>query len=306
MLFLEGMLAGVIVGAVYALIGVGLSMIYGVMRVVNFAHGDFLVISSFSAWWLYSNLNLDPITSLVIILPISFLIGFVLYYVVVKRLQTSDQPETASFLAFFGISLMLMYLTNFIFGATPRGIPFPYEHILPISTQLGKITLSTSRIISLLVVCIIISLLIYYLYKTRIGKGIRAVIQHKEAAQILGINTNYISAIAMGIGLVTVSIAGILVMLVFPSISSKLAINYTTIAFVVIILGGLRQPLGALLGGIVYGMAESITTLYMPMGYAHALTFLIMITVVMVKPEGLLADVKWWKRHQYREEGESA
>ncbi|MBS4021375.1 MAG: branched-chain amino acid ABC transporter permease [Dethiobacter sp.] len=296
MILIEAILSGIIVGAVYALIGVGLSMIYGVMKVVNFAHGDLLVFSSFTAWFLYRRMAMDPLVSLFIILPVSFLLGILLYYLVIKRLQNSNDSETASFLAFFGISLMLKHLTTSMFGATPRGIPFPYEQFFRISTRMGPFTLSTSRIIAFMVVCVVTVILVYYLQRTRVGKAIRAVIQHKEAAQILGIKTDLISAISLGIGLMSVSIAGVLVTLVFPSISSKLAVNYTTIAFVVIILGGLRQPLGALLGGVVYGITESVAMLLLPMGYAHALTFFIMISVVMWRPEGLLSGVKVWRK----------
>ncbi len=292
MILVEGIISGLLVGCVYALIGVGMSIIYGVMRVVNFAHGDFLVFSSFLAYWLHTRLQLDPIASLLIVVPVSFLFGILLYYLVIPRLQKSDDPESASFLAFFGISLMLTYSMNQLFGATPRGIDYPYEALFSASTQVGPLFLSTSRIISSLVAIAVISVLILFLFKTHYGKAIRAVIQNSNAAKILGINTKKVSAISFAIGLVLVSVAGVLITLVFPSISSKLGVNYTTIAFVVIVLGGLRQPLGALLGGIVFGLAESISSLYVPMGYSTVITFGLLILVVMLKPEGLLSGIK--------------
>ncbi|WP_126428788.1 branched-chain amino acid ABC transporter permease [Brevibacillus marinus] len=292
MIVAEGIISGLLVGCVYALIGAGMSIIYGVMRVVNFAHGDFLVFSSFLAYWLHTRLQLDPISSLLIVVPVSFLFGVLLYYLIIPRLQQSDDPESASFLAFFGMSLMLTYAMNQLFGATPRGIGYPYEALFSASTQVGPLFLSTSRIIATAAAVAVIALLILFLFQTHYGKAIRALIQNSNAAKILGIDTKNVSAISFGIGLGLVSVAGVLITLVFPSISSKLGVNYTTIAFVVIVLGGLRQPLGALLGGVVFGLAESITSLYMPMGYSTVITFVILIVVVMLKPEGLLSGVK--------------
>lgn len=292
MIVVESVISGLLVGCVYALIGVGMSIIYGVMRVVNFAHGDFLVFSSFLAYWLHTQFGLDQVSSLLVVVPIAFLIGILLYYLVIPRLKKSDDPESASFLAFFGMSLMLMYTMNQLFGATPRGIDYPYEALFSASTQVGPFYFSTGRIISSVVAVVVIALLIYFLFKTHYGKAIRAIIQNSSAAQILGINTKKVSALSFAIGLGLVSIAGVLITLVFPSISSKLGVNYTTIAFVVIVLGGLRQPLGALLGGIVFGIVESVTSLYVPMGYSMVITFGILILVVMLKPEGLLSGVK--------------
>lgn len=292
----SAILTGLLLGAVYAVVGVGMSLIYGVLRVVNFAHGDFIVLAAFLAWTLHSNWGWDPLRSLIVIVPAFFVLGLIVYKLLVPRLLRSDDPETASFLAFFGISLMLGYLMVTIFGATPRGIPYPYEAWLPAALPIGPWFMSSSRIIAALVVAAVIGALIWFLFYTFPGKAVRSLIQNREAAAILGIPSGRISALSFGLGLALVGAAGVLVSLAFPSIAPRLGANYTVIAFSVIVLGGMRSPTGAMAGGLLFGLAESVAGAFLPTGLSPAVAFFVLIVTVMVRPEGLLTGIRLFRR----------
>jgi branched-chain amino acid transport system permease protein len=288
-LLLAALLNGILVGTVYALLGMGLNLIYGVMRVVNFAHGDLMVLASYGAFWVFAAWGFGPVASLGLSVVPSFLLGVGLYRVIVPRLLRARNPEIASFLAFFGVSLMLSSGMLILWGATPRGIPYPYEGLLPISVALGGIHLPTSRLIAASVAAVSVVLLAAFLYGSYAGKAIRAIIQNRAATQILGINTGRLSALTFGLGLILVGVAGVLATLLFPAIAPSLGEQYTLVAFAVIVLGGLGRPLGAVAGGIVFGLAESVSGTLLPVDFAPAIAFLILIAVIMIRPEGLLA-----------------
>ena len=286
LLLIKAIISGMLVGMVYALIGAGLNIIYGVMRVVNFAHGDFLKLAAYITYWLSVLYGIDPLASLLIIIPLFFILGVVIYYWTVPRLLKSEDPEIASYLAYFGIALIINSGIIIGWGGDPRGVPCPFK-VASIST--GGIHLPTGRLIAF-AVCLIITLaLTLFLYRTYYGKAIRAVIQNRDAVQLLGINMNKISAISFGIGLTLAGTAGTLVVLVFPAIAPGMGTSYTTIAFVAIVLGGLGSPLGAVLGGLIYGLAENISAVFIPTALSPVIAFIILIITVMIKPQGLLA-----------------
>jgi branched-chain amino acid transport system permease protein len=288
LLLLKAVISGVLVGAVYALIGAGLNIIYGVMRVVNFAHGDFLVLAAYITYWLSVLYGVNPLISLLIVIPAFFVLGLLLYYLTVPRLLTSKDPEMASYLAYFGLSLILAISLLLLWGADPRGIPSPFKIA---SVSIGPVHLAVGRLIAFAVSAIGALLLIFFLYKTYYGRAIRAVIQNRQAVPLLGINLHLISALAFGLGLVLAGTAGTLITLVFPAITPSMGMVYTTIAFVTIVLGGLGNPLGAMLGGIIFGLVENISAVFMPTALSPVMAFAILIIVVMFRPQGLLSEI---------------
>lgn len=270
---------------VYSLIGAGLNMIYGVMRVVNFAHGQFLMIAAYMAYWFYKLFNVNPLISVELAAPVFFASGVALYHLTARRLQRAEDPEIASFLAYFGISLALTSAALVAWGADPRGMPLPYS---PASVNVFGFSLPTGRILAFIISVVIVALLFYFLYRTYYGKALRAVIENKMGAQILGINVNNISALAFGIGLALAGVAGVLTTFIFPSIYPGVGASYTLIAFAIIVLGGLGNPVGAIVGGLIYGIAESLSTVFLPLALSPAVAFLILIIVVMFRPQGIL------------------
>lgn len=285
MLFLHVMVAGVLLGMVYALIGLGLNIIYGVVRIVNFAHGEFLMLASYAAYWAFVLLGLDPLTCLAFVIPGFFLLGILIHYLTVPLLQNSEDPEIASYLAFFGISLVLSSGALMLWGADLRGIPFPYGNP---SASLGGIHLPTGRVLAFLVSVIGSGGVAYFFFKTLYGKAIRAIIQNREAARLVGIDVNKLSALAFGLGLSLVGIAGALITLVFPAIHAGMGGAYTITAFLVIVLGGIGRPMTSLAGGLALGVIESLSMAYTSASIATIIKFALLVCIIMFRPAGLV------------------
>lgn len=287
-LLLMATVSGLLIGVVYGLIGIGMNIIYGVTRVVNFAHGEFMMLGAYLAFTLNRSVGLNSLQSIVVILPLFFVLGIVFHYLFNPRIQRSDDPEMASFLTFFGVSLVITCLILLVWKADPRSIPFPFSRL---SIFIGTLFLPMGRLISAAVSAVAILLLALFLYRTYAGKAVRAIIENREAVSILGIDTQRISALVFGMGLAMVAITGCLITLTFPAITPVMGQSYTLVAFLVIVLGGLGTPLGALLGGVVYGLAESLSAVFLPVALSPVVAFLILIIMVLVRPQGLLGKV---------------
>ncbi len=284
-LLVSAIVSGILVGMVYGLIGAGLNIVLGVMKVVNFAHGDFLMLASYAAYWLSRLFGFDPFLSLAVIAPVSFIVGIVIYYATVPRLLQSEDPEMASYLAFFGISLVISGAVFVAWGADPRALPYPYG-ITTIS--LGIVDLPLGRLIAFGVSVVGALALLWFLYRTYLGKAIRATVQNRDAVQLLGVDIHKLSALTFGIGILLVGVAGTITPLIFPSITYDMGISYTLIAFTVIVLGGLGDPLGALVGGVIFGLTQNISMLLLPAMLSPLVAFALLIVVIMVRPQGII------------------
>lgn len=284
-LLVQAVISGILLGVLYGLIGIGMSIIYGVMRVVNFAHGEFMMLAAYMSFWASHAYGVNPLKSLLFIVPVFFGLGFVLYYLLVPRLLMAEDPEVASFLTFVGVSLVLTSVILLIWGADPRSVPFPFRRV---SVSLGNFFLPLGRLMTTGFCAAVIALLVLFLYRTYMGRAIRAIIQNREAVAILGIDPHRLSALSMGIGLLLVGMAGGLIVLSFPAITPVMGASYTLVAFVVIVLGGLGNPIGALLGGVVFGLAESMGAVFFPAALAPVIAFLILIAMIFWRPQGIL------------------
>ncbi len=287
-LFLMAVVSGLQMGILYGLIGIGMNILYGVIRIVNFAHGEFMMLGAYLALTLHKQWGINALQSMFIVLPLFFILGLLLHRLFYERLQKSDDPEIASFLTFFGVSLVITASILLIWKADPRSIPLPFENV---SFVIGSFFLPTGRLVSSGICALVIIVISWFLYRTYTGKAVRAIIENREAVAILGIDVRRVSALVFGIGLAIVGITGCLVTLTFPAITPVLGQTYTTIAFLVIVLGGLGSPLAALLGGIVYGLAESISSVFMPAALSPVVVFVLLILMVMFRPQGLLGKV---------------
>lgn len=284
-LLLNACISGILLGMIYGLIGAGLNIIYGVMRVVNFAHGEFLMIAAYMIYWLSVLYKIDPLTSLLVVGPLFFLLGIIIYYLVVPRLLKSEDPEMASFLTFYGVSMIITALVLIFWGADPRGLRFPYPFPF---LKIGSIYLSTGRVIHFFFSLVTALALALFLYKTYLGKAIRAIIQNRDAVKVVGIDPHSISSIAFGIGLMLVGMTGALIPLTFPGITPGMGASYTLTAFVVIVLGGLGNPLGSIIGGLIFGLTENISTVFLPLALSPVISFIILILIIMFRPQGFL------------------
>jgi len=284
---LYALLLGVTLGSTYALIASGLNIIFGVMRIVNFAHGAFITLASYLAFWSWKMAGVKPLSTLVFIAPLFFLIGVGLYYLTVPRLLRADDTEMMSLLVFFGLSIVLETGISTLWGAQTRAIPTPYEQTLPLSVTIGGITIATTRLLSLGVAVLVIVVLVWFFYNTYHGKAIRAIIQNREAVQVLGIDTDRISALAFGIGLALAAIAGVLLTVIYPSFSPSAGQNYTLIAFAIIVLGGLGDPIGAMIGGVTFAIIEQLSALVLPLSASPIIAFLLLTVIILIRPEGV-------------------
>jgi branched-chain amino acid transport system permease protein len=287
-LILMAIVSGVLMGIIYGLVGIGMNILYGVMRIVNFAHGEFMMLGAYLAFTLNRALGISSLQAIAVVLPVFFVLGVILHALFYNRIQQAEDPEIASFLTFFGVSLVITSLILMIWKADPRSVPLPFEKA---SFFLGPIFFSTGRLVSAFICILTIVVISFFLYRTYTGKAVRAIIENRDAVAILGIDVNRVSALVFGIGLAIVAITGCLVTLSFPAITPVLGQSYTNIAFLVIVLGGLGSPLGSLLGGLVYGLAESLSSVFLPVALSPVVAFVILIVMVMARPQGLLGKV---------------
>lgn len=285
LLILNGLVNGVIVGAVYALVGVSLTLLFGVLRVVNFAHGEFIIGGSFVAYVLFQRFGLHPLAALPLAAALFFALGWVAYYLLIPRLNRSDDPETMSFLMFYGASLALAATLLLMFEADSRSIDYSFK---PISMRIGPVYVSTARVVALGVTLAISAVLAWFLYRTLPGKALRATIMNREAIQIMGVNVVRLSAFAFALAAALAGVTGVLIALVFPAFNPFSGAEYAIIGFIVVVLGGLGNPLGALLAGVLYGLAEQMATVFMPQAMAPIVGFAILIGTILWRPTGIL------------------
>jgi len=283
-LVLNGLVNGIIVGGLYALLGLSLSLLYGVLRVVNFAHGELVMGGSFVAYMLFRALGLPPLYSLPVAAVSFFAAGWCAYYLLIPRLSRSDDPETMSFLLMYGLSIALAATLLLLFGADSRSIDYSFN---PISVAIGPVNVSTARVVALAVTIVITAAMGWFLFRTLPGKALRAATMNREATQIIGINVVRLSALAFALAFAIAGMTGVLIALVFPAFSPFSGGEYSIIGFIVIDLGGLGNPVGALIASVFYGVAEQMATVFLPQALAQIVGFALLVGTILVRPTGL-------------------
>jgi len=284
LLVLNGLVNGLIVGGVYALVGVSLTLLYGVLRVVNFAHGEFVIGGSFVSYVLFQRFRLAPLASLPIAAVSFFAAGWLAYYVLIPRLSRSDDPETMSFLMTYGVSIALAAAMLMLFGADTRSIDYTFD---PASVLIGPVYISTARLVALAVTLAISAALAWFLFRTLPGKALRAAIMNRDAIQIMGVDIVRLSALAFALASALAGVTGVLIALVFPAFDAFSGADYTIIGFIVVVLGGLGNPVGALAAGVLYGLGEQLATVFLPQAMAPIVGFLMLVGTIMLRPAGL-------------------
>ena len=273
---------GILIGAVYALVGVGLTLVFGVMRTINFAHGDFVVMGMYFAVVLNSILGWDPYASLIFAVPTGFFLGASIQKFILSRIIDA-RPE-AMMLATLGISLVGANLLFLIFGGEPQSVNVSYASS---TISIGEIRISIILILAGSITFVVIGCLFYILNKTEIGRAIRATAENRLGAEIVGINTKKIQAIVFGLGMSLAFAAGVaLIPLLFASPVTSGA-SFTLKAFVVTVLGGLGNIGAAIAGGLLLGIVEVFGASYLSSAYRDAYGLLAFLIVLLIKPEGL-------------------
>jgi len=278
-------IAGLLMGGIYALIAVGLSLQYGVARVLNIAHGDFITIGAFITWWLYTLLGINPFFSLAICGPALFIIGFILYRTLFTRIRTSSTSLAAfegnSMLACFGLLFIIQNVAILIWGAEIKRYSY-----LAFPVHIGGAVFAANRLLTL-GVAIVIGIVFYlFLARTRLGKAIRAAAQDPAAAGLMGVNINQVLALCFGLGALMAGFGGTLISMSYE-IEPTMGLEYTVIAFIVIVLGGLGSIPGSFIGGFILGLIGSVVTYVQP-GLSLVAYYTLFMLLLLAKPTGIL------------------
>ena len=281
------LLDGILIGAVYGLAAMGITLIWGVMDVVNLTHGSLIVAGMFGAYLLTGAAGLPVYATLPIVLSGAFLAGLALYWISVHRVI--GQPPLMSLLSTFSVNLVLVGVGTAVFSTDLFNVPAS----LP-GFSLGRYTFPGTHLMAAALTAVIAGALYLFLYRTRIGKAVRAVSGNREAAELVGIPTARVLALAFGLGAALAGVAGMLIATMFPfTVLSGDA--YQLKSFVVTVLGGLGNPTGALLAGLALGLVEGLTTPFVPVTWTLVIEFGLFVLVLIALPGGL---VSLWPRRK--------
>jgi branched-chain amino acid transport system permease protein len=273
-------ISGLLAGALYAMVALGLGLIFGVMRVLNVAHGPILMLGAYTTFWLFHWVGLSPYLSLLVSMPVLFVVGVVLQRLLVSRVV--DAPELSSLLLTFGVSIAVVNLAHLMFSSDLRSVEY-----LTGSFILGPFAFSKSRVIACLFALLITAGAFWFLQKTRLGKALRAVSQSREVAQVCGIDVQRIHMLAFGIACALAAGGGSLVA-VMVAIQPEMGQVYTFKSFLVIVLGGAGNYPGALLGGLLLGLVEQLSSLFLTTQVNEAVAYILLVLVLLLRPTGLL------------------
>jgi branched-chain amino acid transport system permease protein len=277
---------GVLLGGIYGLIAIGLSLIFGVMGIINFAHGQMMVMGMYISYWIFVLLGVDPYISLIVVAAVIFLLGYLIQASVVNRIL--DYPEAMQVLPLVAMGLILENTILLLWGPDHRS---PQTALSLETIWMGDVMVDVSRLIAFGLAIIITLAIFIFLKKSNIGKCIRAAADNRMGATLVGIKVNRINNISFGLGAATTGAAGALLIPLMP-LSPHLGHDFTLTAFVVVILGGMGNLIGALVGGIILGTAESLSTLILPATLKQVVSFSILIIIMLFRPQGLLGGKK--------------
>jgi branched-chain amino acid transport system permease protein len=281
----QNLVYGILIGALYGLAAVGLSLVFGVTKLLNVAHGELLMLGGYASFWVFRLLGIDPFISIPMTILVLIILGFVLYQLIFKRIVTYEVETKIrnSLLVGFGLSIVLQNLTLLFFTADHRSIKTFYSGIA--WTLLG-IRLPVVRLASLGITLIAVFALHFFLKKTYTGKAIRATVENWEAASLMGIDIHKVYLLSFVIGCALAGVAGTLVTLGF-SIDPSMGLEWTLKSLVVMVLGGLGNMIGTFVGGIILGITESATGFFIGGNYRQIAGLVLFIMILIFRPQGL-------------------
>ncbi|MCW4032063.1 MAG: branched-chain amino acid ABC transporter permease [Candidatus Bathyarchaeota archaeon] len=271
---------GLFIGFLFGLAGMGLTLIFGIMRILNIATGALIMFGAYITYWLFCLLSFNPLLAIGVSALFGFAFGVVLYFSLVNRLIRT--PGLISLLALYGVAIILENAMLYVWTPNPRCIPFIYP-----SLNFGLVTISGNKMIVSLFAIGASFLLLAFLKWTYIGRAIRATVQDWTAASLMGVNVRKVYAIGFAIGISLTTFAGGLVAMTY-TFEPLGGLQYTLYAFCVVVLGTLGNPAGCLLAGVIIGMATSITGSYWTVNMSPAVAYFILIMVFLLKPSGLM------------------
>ena len=283
--FLNVVIAGLLLGGLYALIAMGLSLQYGVARVANFSHGEFIMLGGLTTWTLYTAFGINPLVCLAVCGPLTFILGYIIHRTLFKRLFASSASpsifEGNSMLASFALLFIVQNIASIVWGTKLRGYSY-----LRIPVNLAGAVFGANRLVTL-GFALVIGLAFYlFVTRTRMGKAIRAAAQDPATAGLMGVNIDSVLALCFGLGAAMAGIAGMLISMCYP-VHVVMGQEYTIIAMIVVVLGGLGSIPGSFIGGFVLGIIGSLVTHIDP-GLSLVAYYLIFVLLLLVRPTGIM------------------
>lgn len=287
-IFMQQLANGISIGSLYALLAIGYTMVYGILRLINFAHGDIFMMAAYFMVFSIINFKLPWYFAIFLVITASVGLGTLLEKTAYKPLR--DAPRMSIMISAIGASFLLENLATYLFTGVPKG--FPDIKILTKAVNLGNISLSLATIITPLVTIILLYVVLYITNKTKIGMAMRAVSKDFETARLMGININRVISTTFIIGSALAAIGAMLWGSKYPSVFPLMGVMPGLKCFIAAVLGGIGNTTGAVLGGFILGMAEIMLITFLPSltGYRDAIAFVILIIVLLVKPTGLLGE----------------
>ncbi len=276
---LEVAIEGILIGGIYALFTLGLNMIYGVLEIINFAHGEFIMLGMYIAFWLFTLTGLHPLLSLAIVFPLLFFAGATFERVTIEKvIKAHIFIQTV---LTFGLLLLLQNLAYFFWSADYRAIRLNFPLI-----SLGSLHISTPRLIGFIGSVVTIIILHFFLTRTKMGTGIRAVDENPVAAELVGINVKKMRMVTFGIGTGLAGVAGVFISLyyyIYPTVGSI----FILLAFIIVVLGGMGSFVGSLAGGLIIGELESLSALFVGPQWKEVVAMVVFILILLFKPTGI-------------------
>lgn len=279
-MLLPSVIDGLLIGIVYGLVAMGLTLIFGIMNVINLAHGPIIALGMFGVYLLFNNLHLNPYLGLIVVAVLGLLFGIVMYFVAVHRVLNA--PHLASLLSTFSVNMIIVGVGTLIFSTNFQNVNYSLG-----SLTFGAVTVTGSRVAASAVAVLVALLLFAFLRYTRTGKNIRAVANNRKSAELMGIPSSRVLALSFGIGTMLAAVSGGLLATIQPFTILSGGV-YELKSFVIVVLGGLGNPLGALAGGLVLGLIEGIVPAFMRITWVPVLEYVLFVLILLLRPQGLL------------------
>lgn len=280
-LLLQTLVSGLLLGLVYATMAMGLSLTMGILGVVNVAHSTFIMLGSYFAFSMLHQFGLDPLISIVLTIPVFFVIGALLDKTLIRRV--SRATETAGLLILFGVMVIIENSAILVWTTDTQAINVSYTSS---PLFLGDLTISRSRLIAGVLALLVVGLTHLFLQRTIIGKGIRAMAQNRDAAQVMGVNVDRLSMIVFGIGTATAAVGGIALAMIFP-FTPQDHIRWLAWAFLIVIVGGLGSVRNILVSGVSIGLVEALSGVLFPFQYVYLVVYSLLALALIVRGQGL-------------------
>lgn len=276
----QSLIDGLLLGFVYGIAAMGMTLIWGVMNVINLSHGPIIALGMFGTYLLFTSFGMSPYLAIPLVAAAGLLLGILIYAVAVHRVINA--PHLSTLLATFSVNMIIIGVGTAIFTTSPRNINNPLGNI-----SIGPITILWTRILAAGAALLITGLLYLFLYRTRQGKYVRAVSNNRSAAELMGIPSTQVLGLSFGLGTMLAAIAGALIATLFPFTILD-GSDYELKSFVISILGGLGNPLGALIGGLILGLLEGIIPTIVETSWVPVFEFMLFVVMLLVRPAGLL------------------